>query len=175
MDATIDLLVVRDVGVGFFVATIGEITEGDAESSVPFLEIAKFDYGKTFPDDYGDDGFGLNRLESTLGFLAFLNSPYIPKQKRRLLRPERREISRLSGDDLGEEVTFITLRRPEPPPNKQSDGDGGSEWHHQWLVSGHYRAQWYPSESAHHVIWIAPHLKGPADAPLLEHAYRVAR
>lgn len=46
---------------------------------------------------------------------------------------------------------------------------------HRWMVSGHLRAQWYPSEQAHHVIWIAPHLKGPDDAPLLTHAYKVAR
>jgi hypothetical protein len=42
-------------------------------------------------------------------------------------------------------------------------------------VNGHVRAQWYPSEQAHRLIWIAPYLKGPEDAPMLTHAYKVAR
>jgi hypothetical protein len=107
--------------------------------------------------------------------MAFLNSPYIPKTVRRLLRAERREIARYKAADLGEEITFVTLRRPEPRRHGKEEELAGVDWKHRWIVSGHYRAQWYPSEAAHHVIWIAPYMKGPEDAPLIEHAYRVAR
>ncbi len=36
------------------------------------------------------------------------------------------------------------------------------------------QAQWYPSDGAHHVIWVAPYVKGPADAPIKTPVYKVA-
>lgn len=39
---------------------------------------------------------------------------------------------------------------------------------HRWTVRGHWRRQWYPSENAHKVIWIAEHESGPADLPLID-------
>lgn len=42
-----------------------------------------------------------------------------------------------------------------------------TEWRHQWVVRGHWRRQWYPSIEAHRPVWIAPFMKGPADAPVL--------
>jgi hypothetical protein len=34
-------------------------------------------------------------------------------------------------------------------------------------VRGHWRNHWYPSLGDDRPMWIAPYLKGPADAPLL--------
>lgn len=36
----------------------------------------------------------------------------------------------------------------------------------QWLVSGHWRQQPYPSEGAVRPKWILPYVKGPSDKPL---------
>lgn len=47
------------------------------------------------------------------------------------------------------------------------EGSGGRDWRHRWVVRGHWRQQWYPSIQDHRPVWIAPHLKGPEDAPLL--------
>lgn len=38
---------------------------------------------------------------------------------------------------------------------------------HRWEVRGHSRRQWYPSQRAHHVIWIDDHTAGPAHRPLV--------
>jgi hypothetical protein len=43
------------------------------------------------------------------------------------------------------------------------DGPG---WHYQWIVSGHWRRQYYPGSNAHKPLPIAPYVKGPADKPL---------
>lgn len=60
-------------------------------------------------------------------------------------------------------VRIIHLRRPPGA----SHGGGGREYHHQWVVRGHWRQQWYASREVHRPVWIAPHVKGPEDAPLI--------
>lgn len=61
-------------------------------------------------------------------------------------------------------VRVITLRRPK---STGQNGESDREYHHRWIVRGHWRQQWYPSRSAHRPVWIAPHIKGPEDAPFL--------
>jgi len=163
-ETIVDAFLVTDSATGFDCAFIGDM--GDA----PFLSGHHWDYGKVYPDDYPDDV----ALESVLSLLAFLNSPYIPKTTARLSRAARREITRKGLDAIEDEITFIVLRRPEPKRTTHVE-EQAVEWKHRWIVSGHMRAQWYPSEGAHHLIWIAPYLKGPEDAPLLEHAFKVAQ
>lgn len=65
-----------------------------------------------------------------------------------------------------EPVRVVSVRRPT--------GAGGStstdrrDWSHRWVVSGHWRRQWYPAAGVHRTIWIDPYVKGPDDAPLLD-------
>lgn len=60
-------------------------------------------------------------------------------------------------------VRVIELRRPA----HSGSGDGSREFHHQWIVRGHWRQQWYPAREVHRPVWIAPHIKGPEGAPLI--------
>lgn len=60
-------------------------------------------------------------------------------------------------------VRVIELRRPA----HSGSGDGSREFHHQWIVRGHWRQQWYPAREVHRPVWIAPHIKGPDGAPLI--------
>ncbi|MEU5852379.1 hypothetical protein [Saccharopolyspora shandongensis] len=62
------------------------------------------------------------------------------------------------------QVRVSRLRQSARPA---ATNESQKEWHHKWIVRGHWRKQWYPSIQAHRPIWIAPHLKGPGDAPLL--------
>lgn len=39
--------------------------------------------------------------------------------------------------------------------------------HSRFLVSGHWRRQWYPSLQTHKPKWINPYVKGPEDAPFV--------
>jgi hypothetical protein len=83
--------------------------------------------------------------------------------------PDRAARKRLECAGLAEDadtrVRVIALRRP----NKPADETGTSErdYHHQWVVRGHWRNQPYKTQGIVRPIWIAPHIKGPDGAPLL--------
>lgn len=62
-------------------------------------------------------------------------------------------------------VVVFTLRRAKPP--KYEGEEREVQWSHRWLVQGHWRNQFYPSEQVHRQIWIAPFVKGPDDKPLI--------
>ena len=72
-------------------------------------------------------------------------------------------------------VRVLTLRRPSTPSGVGGDSD--REYHHQWIVRGHWRQQWYPGRQVHRPVWIAPHIKGPEGSPLLggEKVYALRR
>jgi hypothetical protein len=65
-------------------------------------------------------------------------------------------------------VRVIELRRREHDNREhdESSGSDGPAWQYQWIVSGHWRRQYYPSSKAHKPRYIAPYVKGPADKPL---------
>lgn len=76
-------------------------------------------------------------------------------------RHDRRRLERQNIN--ADRVRVITLRRAK----SEGSGDSDREYHHQWIVRGHWRQQWYPSRGVHRPVWIAPHVKGPKGAPLL--------
>ena len=109
---------------------------------------------------------------------AFLASPYIAKEPARLVRHHRRQMERAgtyTEKEINEPIHVIKLRHEVKPPPKPTGDTKDVDWKHRWWVQGFYRAQWYPSEQAHKVIWIAPYLKGPSDKPILEKVYSVVR
>lgn len=97
--------------------------------------------------------------------LAAVNSAAYDRAAVRRLRKAGRE---------PEPVRVVTLRRRD-----SGEGDGSDrEYHVQWVVRGHWRQQpCGPARSQVRPIWIAPHIKGPEDAPLLggEKVYALKR
>jgi hypothetical protein len=82
-------------------------------------------------------------------------------------RPARKRITRIDPA-LPTTVRCIDLRRVRTTgPGPDTTTTTGRAYHHRWVVTGHWRNQWYPSQQRHRPIWIAPHLAGPDDAPLL--------
>lgn len=80
------------------------------------------------------------------------------------LMPDRAARKRMKRD--GQEpqaVRVLSLKRS----HSSADGSSDREFHHQWVVRGHWRQQWYPKREVHRPVWIAPHIKGPEGAPLL--------
>lgn len=80
-------------------------------------------------------------------------------------RASRRDGRRRGLPDEGS-VRVITLRharRPVPEEQQVREVD----WQRRWIVSGHWRNQYLPGSGTHRLQWIAPHLKGPADKPLV--------
>jgi len=123
-----------------------------------------FSEGEELRDE--DDVHGIVRL------LAFFRSPYIPRRSGHVRGADRRTIER-SGP-TPPRVAFIELRRSAPHQASEKR-IGPVEWSYRWLVSGHLRRQWYPSEEKHRVIYVPPHVKGPGDKPLKQSASRVSR
>jgi hypothetical protein len=73
-------------------------------------------------------------------------------------------------------VTVVRLRRPRV--RHEDGGEHEVEWAQRWIVSGHWRNQWFPSLNAHRQIWISPFVKGPEDKPLVirqGHAYEFVK
>ncbi|MGW5633925.1 hypothetical protein ACWEWQ_03485, partial [Streptomyces sp. NPDC003832] len=86
--------------------------------------------------------------------IATIKDVEVDRAARKRLRRQQRE---------PKPVRVIELRRPA----HSGPGDGSREFHHQWIVRGHWRQQWYPARQVHRPVWIAPHIKGPEGAPLL--------
>ena len=77
-------------------------------------------------------------------------------------RASRKRLRREGFDPAA--VRVISLRRTT---RHGESAASDREYHHQWIVRGHWRQQWYPSREVHRPVWIAPHVKGPEGAPLL--------
>lgn len=79
--------------------------------------------------------------------------------RRRFLRNEQRDPPL---------VTVIELRKPIHANTGQSTSEREAvDWSHQWIVDGHWREQYHPSDQSHVPTWIAPYVKGPEDKPLI--------
>jgi hypothetical protein len=164
-----DAWLLSDEGDGFSLYIFGQDDAGRPE-----VREFGYQYGMPFPSGIPE----AHRATSTspIAMASFLNSPYIPKRVDRMDRAGRRASVRHYGEEHDDDhVTFVDLRRIKTRQPGEGEESISIDWKHRWVVSGHLRAQWYPSENAHHLIYIAPYMKGPEDAPLLEHTYRVKR
>lgn len=130
-------------------------------------------YGATYPDDFSEETLGATT--QYLAWMAFLNSPYVDSVQRPIERQMRRHLGRKGLEADQSMVSVITLRRrllSKPP----SEGNGEARARkNRWWVSGHIRAQWYPSLQGHKLIWVAPYLKGPGGKPIRDRVYEVKR
>lgn len=170
--ATADCCLIADAQDHLLFLMWGEMTDAETGENVPCITGGRFEYGRVYPDEFTE--LEQNALHSPLVMMSFLSSPYIPKSKRRADRAARREAARRGATLEDDHVTFVVLRRPQQA-KRDSDDEMDVHWRHRWIVRGHIRAQWYPTLGEHRLIWIAPHIKGPQDAPLLQHAYKVAQ
>jgi hypothetical protein len=63
-------------------------------------------------------------------------------------------------------IRVLGLRHP--PSAAGGEVGIGREWHHRWIVRGHWRmAAVGEGRQQRRPVWVSPFLKGPADAPLL--------
>jgi hypothetical protein len=157
---------------GEYMITIGDWF--DVEKQEMTICHYQIPFGKTWPSDFKND----KEVEIILKRCAFLASPYVDSNPVRLARHHRRQMERahIPPAQRDEPIHVVKLRhKAAAKPAQPEPGDNPVDWKHQWWVQAHYRAQWYPSERAHKVIWIAPFLKGPAGLPVLEKVYAVVR
>jgi hypothetical protein len=128
-------------------------------------------YGKTYPDDIAE--FGRESTRLVLSMLAFLKSPYAGVEHQRIPRAMRRH-GGVAPADVDATIAVVVLRREAREAIEAYNAEPHA-WKHRWWVSGHFRRQWQPSKQTHEVIWIAPFLKGPSGAPMLDKVFAVQR
>lgn len=80
-------------------------------------------------------------------------------------RAFRRRAARAGVDRPGEPVQLVDITT-RPRTARAVDGQDGRAYRVRWIVSGHWRNQYYPTRDAHRPRWIEPYVKGPEGAPL---------
>lgn len=139
------------------------------------------DPGLAFMVEFGNeiDSYKAKTEDTQSDLLALLLSTWLlmrqPLAEDAAVQPDRAARKRLAR--AGHEpapVRVIELRRPK---TTSGHGDSDREYHHQWIVRGHWRQQWHPKRQVHRPVWIAPHIKGPEGAPLIggEKVYALKR
>lgn len=98
-----------------------------------------------------------------LAFFAFISQRIIVAPSQRAERSTRKRAGRVWVEEPL--IRVVQLRRPASTTHH--DGDAQPvEWSCRWVVSGHWRQQWYPSTGDHRPVWVLPYVKGPESAPL---------
>lgn len=64
-----------------------------------------------------------------------------------------------------DQITYVSIRRANR--SETTEGGPGRSYSHRWVVRGHWRRQWYPSQDRHIPIWITDHVAGPEDKPIV--------
>lgn len=126
-------------------------------------------------------GFGLpinSRIPEHLSRLIacheFLKLKLAALEPVRLPRGERRRLAKVKQEIP--EIRIVQLRQRE---RSQWHDATGREYHHRWIVRGHWRRLTEPrKKDGAQVTFVESYVKGPKDAPLLkprETVYAVAR
>jgi hypothetical protein len=68
-------------------------------------------------------------------------------------------------------ITYLSYSAGEHRGRRDDDAATRS-YSHRWVVRGHWRRQWYPSQNRHIPIWITEYVAGPPDLPI-EHRDKV--
>lgn len=95
--------------------------------------------------------------------LRLMQQQMAHRRRERPERPLRREAARSGFPER--EVVVVRLRREKR--EGQDEPQSEANYSHRFIVSGHWRNQWYPKANLHRQIWISPYVKGPEDAPLV--------
>lgn len=78
-------------------------------------------------------------------------------------RPDRATRKRAKRAGLPEpEILVVRLRRERSLAERIG---GSANYAYRFMVSGHWRNQWFPTQHEHRQVWISPYVKGPGDKP----------
>jgi hypothetical protein len=162
-------------------AELTRFTYGGLAPTLHFFHATTIAFGETYtaPDVWHsalgneiDDEAVENAVRTIRGIQAFwrlsfqeIGKPYALEAT----RPVRKRFARRFKDRPVPLVTVIALRpyRQDGPKPHEDAEVGSVAWSHRWIVSGHWRRQWYSSLGLHRAIYIAPFEKGPDDKPLV--------
>lgn len=92
---------------------------------------------------------------------TLMQQPIAAVERGSIVRPAAKRARRAGLPNS--DVSVIRLRRAASDPSGEP---GAREYHHRWIVRGHWRNQYLPSRKTHRLQWITEHVKGPEDKPL---------
>lgn len=120
------------------------------------------------PDDGPDARARIERDRRIMAAFSYLLTQRLLTDVRREAMP-RGVVRRCAREGLPSDVRVVRLRELVAEATGRSDHDGpGIEYSHRWIVSGHWRNQPSgPGRTQRHLTWVSPHVKGPADKPLI--------
>jgi len=107
----------------------------------------------------------IDTRRSIQALFRLLSQHIAVRTKHRASRPAQRRAKRQAYPP--KDVTVVTLRRPRNEDMPLDPAGKHVEWSHRWIVSGHWRNQYYASAGEHRQIWISPFVKGPPDKELV--------
>jgi len=131
--------------------------------SWPFSEGSRDGVQETVSEIHDPSVNALVRSVAAAFFLFILDRILIASRQ----YAERHARKRLEAQGWTTEplIRVVELRRRQSQPN-HTDEHKAIAWSHQWVVSGHWRQQPYPSLGIVQPRWITPYVKGPEDRPL---------
>lgn len=107
---------------------------------------------------------------------AWLQQKVVIETSGNIERHRRKQLVREGVELVRSDVRVIQLRRRDysgvthqPPEGERSN----AEYSCRWVVSGHWRNQFYASTNERKLIYIMPFVKGPADKPMKTDERRV--
>lgn len=140
-----------------------------ASGTIPFGELPWLDEEEETPEDGTTpvspwtSGRGVASALISM-FLLMAQGDVTESETVHADRAARKRLAR-AGVEGVQSVRCIKLRSRSA--RSGSTESVSREYHHQWIVRGHWRNQWYPSREGHKPKWIAPYIKGPEGAPVL--------
>jgi len=159
------LVMIGDVGIMtvWFGGYIIDEEKGYLSSHNAEIIYRRFDViDKPYPSDSETLHF-----KFMLQLFAFMKSKISSNVLIKPTRVLRRRVQKMGMPNTDLNVNVFNLREKiNPSTNLNYDNKNKLEHDYRWIVQGHYRAQWYPSEQAHHLIWIDEFFKGPEDKPI---------
>lgn len=153
-------------------------------SAITVCDSFSVEHGSKFSGDMAIGSTIQDTLKMVLAMETFLESPFIPKEDRKLPRSTRRECDRVQKKtgvnyNVKTPITTIDLRavakNEDGSSPKHDSPKARVDWECRWLVRGHLRNQYYPSTDTHRLKYIHPYMKGPEDKPIKERVYYVRR
>lgn len=78
--------------------------------------------------------------------------------------PDRHERRRRRRDGRPEGAVRVVTLRPLAP--RESEDSRDVSWSCRWMVRGHWRKQYHPSDGSRRLRWVDPYVKGPEGLPL---------
>lgn len=166
----------REGGIWLYTlyASQGTATLASGDSLVRLQVVPGLAFGWTFgtpitapldyawPSEYGTPG----RVRQELAYVStclLLLTQRISVSEEHRVTPLRSGYARpLTIEPVVRAVTLRRLRTEHPGLSMQQQ----VEWTQRWVVSAHWRQQWYPTLQDHRPVLIQPYVKGPEDKPL---------